>query len=60
MTNSLITASLPPTTTCPHCGEHPSPQEAADAQQRIQELEAQVKRLTARASEMGMSFFFSL
>lgn len=54
--------SVSPGTVCPHCGQDVSlPASSADnvhdlqaAQQRIQELEAQVKFLTTRAAATGM------
>lgn len=44
-------------TTCPHCGNDCTSQDAIAAQERIQELEAQVRLFTEKASETGMLFF---
>lgn len=39
---------------CPHCGSDSVSQDATAAQQRIQELEAQLRIYSEKASETGM------
>lgn len=61
-TSVVQPVSVSPGTVCPHCGQDISlPTSSADnahdlqaAQQRIQELEAQVKFLTTRAAATGI------
>lgn len=41
-------------TTCPHCGSDSISHDATAAQQRIEELEAQLQMYSEKASETGM------
>jgi transcription elongation factor Elf1 len=46
--------------TCPHCGSDSVSHDATAAQQRIQELEAQLRIYSEKASETGMSFSLNI
>lgn len=46
----------PSSASCPHCGRDVVSQDALDAQQRIQELETQLKLYSQKAAETGLYF----
>lgn len=51
----------PSSASCPHCGRDVVvSQDALDAQQRIQELETQLKLYSQKAAETGLYLYFSL
>lgn len=56
MKDSLSVSGTP----CPHCGSNPISEDATAAQQRIQELEAQLRVYSEKASETGMQYFLRI
>lgn len=57
MSEPLSSGAGAGTTICQHCGSDRFSQDAIAAQQRIQELEAEVRELTAKALETGIYHF---